>query len=61
MEKKPMRIFQRTGWGARSEVTIPYIPYREDGNPPENKIETSEPLFSHASDTPQVPGKRNES
>ena len=35
--------------------------YREDGNPPENKIETSEPLFSHASDTPQVPGKRNES
>ena len=60
-EKAHAHFSNEPGWGARSEVTIPYIPYREDGNPPENKIETSEPLFSHASDTPQVPGKRNES
>ena len=60
-EKAHAHFSNEPGWGARSEVTIPYIPYREDGNPPESKIETSEPLFSHASDTPQVPGKRNES
>ena len=60
-EKAHAHFSNEPGWGARSEVTIPYIPYREDGNPPESKIETSEPLFSHASDTPQVPCKRNES
>lgn len=49
-EKAHAHFSNEPGWGARSEVTIPYIPYREDGNPPENKIETSEPLFSHASD-----------
>ena len=47
------------GWGAKSEITIPYIPYREDDDPPESKIEKSEPLFSHAPDTPPVSGKKN--
>lgn len=60
-EKAHVHFSNEPGWGARSEITIPYIPYREDGNPPESKIKKSEPLFSHASGTPQVPGKRNES
>ena len=60
-EKAHVHFSNEPGWGAKSEITIPYIPYREDANPPESKIEKSEPLFSHASDIPPVPGKRNES
>ena len=59
-EKAHVHFSNEPGWGAKSEITIPYIPYREDANPPESKIEKSEPLFSHASGTPPVPGKRNE-
>lgn len=60
-EKAHVHFSNEPGWGAKSEITIPYIPYREDDDPPESKIEKSEPLFSHAPDTPPVSGKKNES
>lgn len=60
-EKAHVYFSNEPGWGAKSEITIPYIPYREDDDPPESKIEKSEPIFSPASDTPPVSGKKNES
>lgn len=57
-EKAHVHFSNEPGWGAKSEITIPYIPYREDDDPPESKIEKSEPLFSHAPDTPPVSGKK---
>lgn len=59
-EKAHVHFSNEPGWGAKSEITIPYIPYQEDPTPPESKIEKYEPLFSDASDTSPVSDRRTE-
>ena len=59
-EKAHVHFSNEPGWGAKSEIDIPYIPYQEDPNPPESSIEKWEPLFSHTSDASSVSGSRKE-
>ena len=56
-EKAHVHFSNEPGWGAKSEIDIPYIPYQEDPVPPESKIEKFEPFLQPASDTPLASGK----
>lgn len=56
-EKASVHFSNEPGWGAKSEMDIPYIPYQEDSEPPESTIEKFEPFFPSASDTPPASGK----